>query len=668
MTSFERIVTHPTTAMVAKEVIKQPNVNLESLKQVILNLFNGPTALSTALGTKPWYFDFGCCNNMSSITTHFSSMSPNNSFPDIYSADGSLMNVSHIGPTNMTTSWKWSQGSIPNESVHCMSCQSAKQPALSFSSSHSHSTAPFDLVHSDVWGPSPTPTTGGSRVHCHNNLVLILLNKIGTSDELYNASPHAPTSSVEDDLPVGNALDNFEPSSISLVDSTNELVVPSSSHLIRRPLLTLFGNKLCKMNYKCLRTLIKDLVDLLAEKSLIGCKWVYKIKTRSNGSVEHYKARLVAKGFTQEYGINYEETFAPMDVKNAFLNSDQEEEVYMKPPPGLNHPPNKIAWGMVFLLLYVDDMIITGDNIAGVEELKPSLSQKFEMKDLGVLSYFLGLEVTSCDDGYLFSQVKYAFDLVSKAELNDGKSVFTPLEPNVKLTPMDGSPLSDPTCYRQLVGSLIYLTTTCPDIAYAVHIVSQFMAAPRSTHCAAVLCIVRYVKGTLFHGLHFSANSSPMLRAYSYTDWVGDPSDRRSTTGYYLFLSNSLIPWRSKKQTIPSHSSTEAEYRALGDTTSKPLSLRWLLEDMGIPQPSSIDLYCDNQSAMQIAHNDIFHERTKHIEVDCHFIRHHIAQGTVHLVFIGSTDQPANLFTKAHFPGRFHTLLSKLKLVSSQPP
>ncbi|GKU97215.1 hypothetical protein SLEP1_g10385 [Rubroshorea leprosula] len=204
----------------------------------------------------------------------------------------------------------------------------------------------------------------------------------------------------------------------------------------------------------------------------------------------------------------------------------------------------------------------------------------------------------------------------------------------LSLTPMDGSPLSDPTRYRQLVGSLVYLTTTHPDIAYAVHIVSQFMAAPRSTHYAVVLRIIRYVKGTLFHGLHFSANSSHVLRAYFDADWASDPSDRRSTTGYCLFL--------------------EAEYRALEDTTSELLSLRWLLKDMGIPQPSSTDLYCDNQSDMQIAHNDVFHECTKHIEVDCHVIRHHVAQGTVHLVFIGSADQPADLFTKAHFPRCFY--------------
>ncbi|GKV36115.1 hypothetical protein SLEP1_g44283 [Rubroshorea leprosula] len=220
------------------------------------------------------------------------------------------------------------------------------------------------------------------------------------------------------------------------------------------------------------------------------------------------------------------------------------------------------------------------------------------MKDLGGLSYFLGLEVTSSYDGYLLSQVKYASNLVYKAELNDSKSVSTPLEPNVKLTPMDGSPLFDPTHYQQLVGSLVYLTMTCPDIAYAIHMVSQFMATPRSTHYAAVLCIICYVKETLFHGLHFSTNFSLMLRAYFDADWASDPSDHRSTTGYCLFLGNSCVSWRNKKQTIPSCSSTEAEYRALGDTKSELLSLRWLLEDMGIPQPSSTDLYYDNQSAI----------------------------------------------------------------------
>lgn len=384
----------------------------------------------------------------------------------------------------------------------------------------------------------------------------------------------------------------------------------------------------------------------------------------------------------------------------------------MRPPPGYDHPPNKVcrlrralyglkqaprAWfskfsstihqfgftsssydhalfirrttkGCILLLLYVDDMIITGDDKDGIRDLKSFLNQHFEMKDLGHLSYFLGLEVTSASDGYCLTQAKYATDLLSRAGLTDSKIVPTPIEANVKFTPTDDVPLDDPTLYRQLVGSLIYLTVTRPDIAYAVHIVSQFMSAPRTTHYAAVLRILRYIKGTLFHCLHFSFTSPLQLRAYSDSDWAGDPTDRRSTTGYCFFLGNSLISWRSKKQTVVARSSTEIEYRALADATSELIWLRWLLADMGVDQHSTTPLHCDNQSAIQIAHNDVFHERTKHIEVDCHFIRHHLMANELHLISVSTLDQAADIFTKAHLPSRFRDLIFKLKMGFSPPP
>jgi hypothetical protein len=204
-------------------------------------------------------------------------------------------------------------------------------------------------------------------------------------------------------------------------------------------------------------------------------------------------------------------------------------------------------------------------------------------------------------------------------------------------------------------------------LTYAVHLVSQFMAAPCSIHYTTVLHIIRYIKGTLFHGLHFSTQFSLELRAYADVDWVGDPTDRRSTTGYCFLLGSSLISWRSKKQSVVARSSIEAEYHAFVDPTSELLWLRWLLTDMGAPQTTNTPIHCDNCSAIHIVHNDVFHERTKHIEIDCHFIRHHLQQSALHLLSVSFEDQLADVFTKSHPSARLRDLVSKLKMASLSP-
>ncbi|XP_048229512.1 uncharacterized mitochondrial protein AtMg00810-like [Ricinus communis] len=350
-----------------------------------------------------------------------------------------------------------------------------------------------------------------------------------------------------------------------------------------------------------------------------------------------------------------------MDVKNAFLNGDLHEEVYTVPPPGLDHHPGEVcrlrkalyglkqaprAWfekfsavitsldfhpshhdsalfikctstGRILLSLYVDDMIITGDDVVGISLLKSELTRCFAMKDLGSLRYFLCIEVASSPKGYLLSQSKYISDIFERACLSDNKTVDTPIELNARYSASDGSLLPDPSLYQTVVGSLVYLTITHPDIAYVVHIVSQFVTSPTTVHWAAVLCILRYLRDTQFQTPLFSSASSLELYAYSDADWAGNPTDRKSTTGFCIFLGDSVISWKSKKQDVISRSSTEVEYRAMASTTCEIVWLRWLLVDMGVFLRQPTPLHCDNKIAIQIAHNPVFHERTKHIEIDC---------------------------------------------------
>ena len=308
-------------------------------------------------------------------------------------------------------------------------------------------------------------------------------------------------------------------------------------------------------------------------------------------------------------------------------------------------------------------MIITSDDGDGIADLKSKLTSRFEMKDLGPLSYFLGIEVASSPRGYLLSQSKYATNVIARARLTDTKIATTPLEANARYSPSDGVLLTDPTLYRTIVGCLVYLTITRPDIAYAVHIVSQFVSAPTTVHWAVVVRILRYLRGTCFQSLLFPSTSSFELCAYSDADWASNPTDRKSTTGFCIFLGDSLISWKSKKQVVVSRSSTEAEYRAMASTTTEIVWLRWLLADMGIPLSSPTPMYCDNKSAIQISHNSVFHERTKHIEIDCHIIRHHLQHGTISLPFVSSSLQLADFFTKSHPVHRFHFLLDKLSLL-----
>ncbi|XP_019098360.1 PREDICTED: uncharacterized protein LOC109131641 [Camelina sativa] len=303
--------------------------------------------------------------------------------------------------------------------------------------------------------------------------------------------------------------------------------------------------------------------------------------------------------------------------------------------------------GIVVILVYVDDIIISGSDKVGIQETKEFLKSVFDIKDLGELKYFLGIEVYRSDEGLFLSQRKYALDLLSEAGKLGSKAVTTPLEENYKTAGKGEPPFEDVTKYRRLVGKLIYLTITRPDLCFAVNQVSQHMQNPTRHHWNMVNRILKYIKGSPGQGIWMGRNKNTELVGYCDADYAGDHEDRRSTTGYCTFLGGNLVTWKSKKQKVVSLSSAESEYRAMRKLTTEVMWLKALLKDLGIESPKPITMHCDNEAAIHIATNSVFHERTKHIEVDCHKVREQIQLGVTLPCHTDSKEQLANIFTKA---------------------
>jgi hypothetical protein len=323
--------------------------------------------------------------------------------------------------------------------------------------------------------------------------------------------------------------------------------------------------------------------------------------------------------------------------------------------------------GKLVVLVYVDDLIITGDNEDEINTLKKSLKSKFAIKDLGVLKYFLGIEMATSSKGLFLNQRKYLMDLLEEAEMMDSKPCATPLDSKLKLE-WEGDQLSNVVEYQKLVGKLIYLTITRPDITFAVSLASQFMHAPTQAHMQIVKRILRYLKGSIGRGILMRNNNHTRIMGYSDADWAGSAYDRKSTTGYCTFVGGNLVSWKSKKQTVIARSSAEAEYRAMASTACELIWLKYLLSDLGINHDQPISMFCDNQAAMHIAANPVFHERTKHIEVDCHYVRSQVQNKVIDTIFTRSHDQLADIFTKSLPSAQFLRLLSKLGSINPLDP
>ncbi|CAM8973005.1 unnamed protein product [Rhodiola kirilowii] len=470
--------------------------------------------------------------------------------------------------------------------------------------------------------------------------------------------------------------------------------------------------------------------DLPQHKHAIGCKWVYKIKHKSDGTIERYKARLVAKGFTQEEGLDYTETFDPvtkmtsvrillalaaskswpifqMDVNNAFLHGTLGEAVYMQLPSGYNKDVKtkgkvcrllKSLYGLkqasrqwfsrftdalltygfqqslndyslftftkdgnfLALLVYVYDIILTGPSVPQMEAVKAYINSCFSIKDLGPLKYFLGIEVARSPAGIFINQRKYAMELLDDTGLLGCKPSKIPMDSKHTLGLSTSELMHDPTEYRRLVGRLIYLNVTMPDLSYPVHVLSQFMCNPRQDHYQVALKVLRYVKGAPGQGLFFSATALLSLEAYCYVDWASCPVTRRSVSGFCVCLGSAIVSWKTKKQHTISRSSAESEYRSMAHVTCELIWISSLLKDLHVNHTTPIPLFCDSKAAVHIAKNPVFHERTKHIELDCHLVRQYVNSKFITPQFLSGADQPADILTKAVTAEVLYRLIGKL--------
>ncbi|KAG2722890.1 hypothetical protein I3760_02G147600 [Carya illinoinensis] len=317
------------------------------------------------------------------------------------------------------------------------------------------------------------------------------------------------------------------------------------------------------------------------------------------------------------------------------------------------------------LLIYVDDVILASDSLEQIAIVKKYLHDSFTIKDLGELKYFLGIEVARSKKGISLCQRKYALDILQDSGLSASKPVAFPMESNLKLSAHDSSPLlTDPAAYRRLVGRLLYLTITRPDLAYSVQALSQFMASPTTCHLQTAHRVLRYIKATPGQGIFLAANSQLHLKGYSDSDWGGCLDTRRSITGFAIFIGDSLISWKSKKQHAVSRSSAESEYRALASTTCELQWLVYLLADLNVQHSEAALLYTDSKPAAAIASNPVQHERTKHIQLDCHLVREKLQEGLINIIHIPSKYQIADILTKPLGSLSFHHLIRKMGMIN----
>ncbi|GJT48955.1 retrovirus-related pol polyprotein from transposon TNT 1-94 [Tanacetum coccineum] len=398
-----------------------------------------------------------------------------------------------------------------------------------------------------------------------------------------------------------------------------------------------------------------------------------------------------------------------MDVKSAFLNGKLKEEVYVKQPPGFesNEFPDYVfkldkalyglkqaprAWfetlstfliqnkftrgridntlfiykskGDVLLVqVYVDDIIFGSTSYKLCKQFEKLMTKKFEMGMIGELTYIIGLQIKQDNKGISIFQEQYTRNLLKKYEVSNSYSVKTPMVPPNNLGPDLARKSVNETLYRGMIGSLMYLTATRPDIQFSTVLCARYQSNSKESHLTAVTRILRYLKGTPTLSLYYPKCSSFDLKGYSDSDYAGCNMDRKITSGACQILRGKLVCWSAKKQQSMAMSSAEDEYVAAAGCCASILWMKSQLSAYDIHY-KMIPIFCDNTSAIAISNNPVLHLRTKHIDIRYHFIRDHILKGDIELHFIPTEYQLADIFTKTLDEPTFTRLKAELGMLN----
>jgi hypothetical protein len=316
----------------------------------------------------------------------------------------------------------------------------------------------------------------------------------------------------------------------------------------------------------------------------------------------------------------------------------------------------------MFIYLYVDDILFTRDNHTMIQDFKQSMVKEFEKTNLGLIAYFLGLEVKQCSDEIFISQVKYATKVLKKFAMEDCCPADNPVEYGTKLTKKGEGDLVNPIYYKSIVGCLCYLTCTRPDILFGVSLISRYIEKPRRSHLKTTKRIFYFVKGTTSYGSFYSSSHNLEITGYSDSDWAKNLEDRKSPTVFVFFMGETTFTWTSKKQSIVALSTCEAEYIVVASCVCHAIWLRKLMEDLQ-KQSKATRIFIDNKSSIVLAKNLVHHERSKHIDTRFYFIREHIKEGDMELVHVKTHEQknPVHHECSKHIDSRFHFIREHIK-------